>query len=186
MDSVLSAAVHLRTLIQDMLNLRYVDAGETAVHREQVDFAEIVRDMQPQADETAVAKQQVVAVNLPKTPVPVLVDRGMMEVVLGNLLDNAVKFTPQGGNILIAVQPQGSEVWFRIQDTGVGIPENQISRIFRRFYQVESALRRNYEGMGLGLAIAKELVELNGGRIWAESVEGIGSEFFIALPRANV
>ncbi|NJN54183.1 MAG: hypothetical protein HC804_05130 [Anaerolineae bacterium] len=92
---------------------------------------------------------------------------------------------PKGGNILIAVQAQGTEVWFRIQDTGVGIPENQVGRIFRRFFQVESALRRNYEGMGLGLAIAKELVELNDGRIWAESVEGIGSEFFVALPRAD-
>lgn len=186
MDSVLGAAVHLRTLIQDMLNLRYVDAGETAVHRERVDFVEIVREMQAQADETAVAKQQTINVKLPTTPIPIMVDRAMVEVVLGNLLDNAVKFTPQGGNILIAVQPQGSEVWFRIQDTGVGIPENQLSRVFRRFYQVESALRRSYEGMGLGLAIAKELVELNDGRIWAESVEGLGSEFFIALPRANV
>lgn len=185
MDSVLSAAVHLRTLIQDMLNLRYVDAGETAVHREKVDFVEIVREMQAHADETAVAKQQSINVKIPGAPIPVQVDRAMIEVVLGNLLDNAVKFTPQGGSILIAVQPQGSEVWFRIQDTGVGIPENQLGRIFRRFYQVESALRRSYEGMGLGLAIAKELVELNDGRIWAESVEGLGSEFFIALPRAN-
>jgi signal transduction histidine kinase len=109
----------------------------------------------------------------------------MMEVVLGNLLDNAVKFAPQGGTIGIAVERQGTEVWFHIHDNGIGIPENQLERIFKRFYQVESPLRRSHEGMGLGLSIAKELVELNGGRIWAESVEGIGSEFFVALPLAE-
>jgi signal transduction histidine kinase len=185
MDSVLEAAVHLRTLIQDMLNLRYVDAGEATVERQRVDFVAVVREMEAQADETAVARQQIITVDLPTKPLVVLVDRSMMEVVLGNLFDNAVKFAPQGGTIGIAVERQGTEVWFRIQDNGIGIPENQLERIFKRFYQVESPLRRSHEGMGLGLSIAKELVELNGGRIWAESIEGIGSEFFVALPLAE-
>lgn len=185
MDSVLEAAVHLRTLIQDMLNLRYVDAGEATVEQKPVDFVRLVRDMQAASDETAVAKQQTITVHLPAKPLPVLVDPNMIEVVLGNLLDNAVKFTRQGGRIIITVQRQGPEAWFSIKDSGMGISENHISRVFKRFYQVESPLRRNHEGMGLGLSIAKELVELNHGRIWAESIEGIGSEFFIALPLTN-
>ncbi len=185
MDSVLEAAVHLRTLIQDMLNLRYVDAGEATVEQKQVDFVQLVRDMQAASDETAVAKQQTITVHLPARPLPVLVDPNMIEVVLGNLLDNAVKFTRQGGHIIITVQRQGPEAWFSIKDSGMGISENHISRVFKRFYQVESPLRRSHEGMGLGLSIAKELVELNHGRIWAESIEGIGSEFFIALPLTN-
>lgn len=182
MDSVLEAAVHLRTLIQDMLNLRYVDAGQAAVTRARVDFVQKVRELQAQADETAVAQQQTITVTLPRQPMPVLVDHNMMDVVLGNLLDNAVKFTPQGGHIHITVERRGAEVWFRIQDTGIGMSESQLGRIFHRFYQVESPLRRSHGGMGLGLSIAKELVQLNDGRIWAESVEGIGSEFFVALP----
>lgn len=186
MDSVLEAAVHLRTLIQDMLNLRYVDAGEATVERQRVDFVELVRRLRANKDETAGAKQQTITVSLPNHPLPVLVDPSMIEVVLGNLLDNAVKFTPQGGRIEITVKRQGTEAWFQMKDNGAGIPHDQVNRIFKRFYQVESPLRRHHEGMGLGLSVAKELVELNHGRIWAESVEGIGSEFFVALQVAQV
>lgn len=185
MDSVLEAALHLRTLIQDMLNLRYVDAGETAVERTAVDFVELVRSLNPQADETAVARQQQISLSLSPSPLPIFVDRSMVEVVLGNLLDNAVKFTPQNGRIHITVQPQGSEAWFHIKDSGPGIADAHLSRIFKRFYQVESPLHRNHGGLGLGLSIAKELVDLNHGRIWAETVEGIGSEFFVSFPLAN-
>lgn len=182
MDSVLEAAVHLRTLIQDMMNLSYVDAGQTALQSEHVDFAAFIQELNLAEDETAVAKQLRVTTIMPSQPTPVSIDRGMMEVVIGNLMDNAVKFTPQGQRLDIIVQKQGQEVWFRMKDSGGGIPETQLDRIFRRFYQIESPLRRSHEGMGLGLSIAKELVELNNGRIWAESVEGIGSEFFMALP----
>lgn len=182
MDSVLEAAVHLRTLIQDMMNLSYVDAGQAALQTEPVDFAAFIQELKLAEDETAVAKQLKVTTIMPSQPTPVSIDTGMMEVVLGNLMDNAVKFTPQGQRLDIIVQKQGQEVWFRMKDSGGGIPENQLDRVFRRFYQIESPLRRSHEGMGLGLSIAKELVELNNGRIWAESVEGIGSEFFIALP----
>jgi len=182
MDSVLEAAVHLRTLIQDMMNLSYVDAGQTALQSEHVDFATFIQGLNLAEDETAVAKQIRVTTIMPSQPTPVSIDTGMMEVVIGNLMDNAVKFTPQGQRLDIIVQKQGQEVWFRMKDSGGGIPAHQLDRIFRRFYQIESPLRRSHEGMGLGLSIAKELVELNNGRIWAESVEGIGSEFFMALP----
>lgn len=185
MDNVLEAAVHLRTLIQDMMNLGYVDTGQVTLDRELMDFGHFIRDLKVAEDETAVAKQQKITVVLPSGPTPVSIDQDMMKVVIGNLLDNAVKFTPQSQRIDIIVQIQGQEVWFRMKDSGGGIPEDQLTRVFRRFYQVESPLRRSHEGMGLGLSIAKELVELNDGRIWAESIEGIGSEFFIALPLTN-
>ena len=75
-----------------------------------------------------------------------------------------------------------SEVWVSVRDTGIGIPVEKLSKVFDRFYQVEASLARRYEGMGLGLSIAKGMVELHGGRIWAESVEGMGSSFTFALP----
>jgi signal transduction histidine kinase len=180
LDTVLEAGVHLRTLIQDMLNFRYVDAGEARVNRMYTDFVELVHNLKAEEDETAVAKQQNITVTLPEEELPVLIDRDMMEVILGNLLNNAVKFTPQGGQIDISLHRQDSEAWFHIHDNGIGIPKNQLNRIFRRFHQVESPLRRHHEGMGLGLSIAKELVELHDGRIWAESKKQ-GSEFIIAL-----
>ncbi len=180
-DNVLQAAVHLRTLIQDMLNLRYVDAGTAKLTRQKVDLVTMVRNMNLEQDETAVAKDQSVKVTLPDGELLVIIDQDMMEVIIGNLLNNAVKFTPKGGQIEVKVQRQGREAWFRIKDSGIGVPEDQLERIFKRFYQVESPLRRQHEGMGLGLSIAKELVELHNGRIWAESSNQHGSEFIIAL-----
>lgn len=180
-DNVLQAAVHLRALIQDMLNLRYVDAGTAALTRQKVDLVAMVQEMNLERDETAVAKNQTVHVTLPDQELLVLIDQDMMEVIIGNLLNNAVKFTPKGGHIAVKVERQGREAWFRIKDNGVGIPEDQLERIFKRFYQIESPLRRQHEGMGLGLSIAKELVELHGGRVWAESSNREGSEFIIAL-----
>ncbi len=184
-DNVLDAAVHLRGLIQDMLNLRYVDAGTASLQRRTVDFVEIVKGLEIMADETAVAKEQNITIQLPDTPLIVDVDPDVLEVVIGNLVNNAIKFTPQGGNIDITLFAQGYEAWFSIKDTGIGIPEDQLDRIFKRFYQIENPLRRQHEGMGLGLSIAKELIDLHNGRIWAESNNQQGSKFIVALKIAN-
>jgi signal transduction histidine kinase len=183
-DTVLDAAVHLRSLIQDMLNFQYVDAGRESLNLEQMDLVALVRQMTGERDETAVAKKQAIVVNLPDTEIPIMADNSVIEVVLNNLYDNAVKFTPQEGHIEISVEDKGDEVWVIVSDNGVGIPPDQYERIFKRFYQVEDPLDRRHEGMGLGLAIVKELVELHQGRVWVESQAGAGSTFFVALPIA--
>ena len=185
LDSVLRAAVRLRSLMQDMFNLKYVDAGEATLNAAHVDMVDLVRDLVAQRDETAFAKQQTVNLQLPAYHLPVIADRGMIEVVITNLVNNAIKFTAEGGRIDVTLERHDREVWLCVSDTGIGIPENQLERIFNRFYQVEPHLRRHYEGMGLGLAIAKELVELHQGRIWAKSRLGEGSHFFIALPLSS-
>ncbi|MCB9422638.1 MAG: GAF domain-containing sensor histidine kinase [Ardenticatenaceae bacterium] len=181
-DTVLDAAVHLRTLIQDMLNFQYVDTGRESLNLARLDLAALVREVMAERDDTAVAKQQTVTINLPETELPIMADSSVIEVVLNNLFDNAVKFTPQEGHIEITVEARDEEVWVIVSDTGVGIPPDQYERIFKRFYQVEDPLDRHHEGMGLGLAIVKELVELHQGRVWVESEEGKGSTFFVALP----
>lgn len=184
-DYVLDAAVHLRSLIQDMANLSYVDAGQTKLLREMVDLTAVIQEMDLAHDETAVAKNQQIELHLPDKPVSVIIDKNMIEVILGNILNNAVKFTPQNGRIQLTLQKKGREAWISIEDTGIGIPEDQLERIFSRFYQIESPLVREHEGLGLGLSIAKDLVELNHGRIWAESEPGQGSQFTLALPLAE-
>ncbi|MEJ2747103.1 MAG: HAMP domain-containing sensor histidine kinase [Anaerolineae bacterium] len=181
-DTVLDAAVHLRTLIQDMLNFQYVDAGQESLTLARLDLVALTREVLAERDETAVAKQQTVTINLPETELPIMADRSVIEVVLNNLFDNAVKFTPQEGQIEITVEARDEEVWVFVSDTGVGVPPDQYERIFKRFYQVEDPLDRRHEGMGLGLAIVKELVELHQGRVWVESEEGKGSTFFVVLP----
>lgn len=180
-DNVLEAAVHLRGLIQDMLNLRYVDAGQSGLDLTQVNLCQMVPELINDQDETANAKGQSIMISLPDMPMTAEVDLSMMDVVLSNLISNAIKFTPQGGKIEVTLQPNGHEAWLSVSDNGVGIPRDQIDRIFKRFYQVESPLVRQHEGMGLGLAIAKELVELHNGRIWAE-ILAQGTKFTIALP----
>ncbi|MCK4471057.1 MAG: ATP-binding protein, partial [Anaerolineae bacterium] len=109
-------------------------------------------------------------------------DREKVQVILDNLISNAVKFTPAGGRVRVALCCQGDEVEVSVVDTGVGIPPQELGRIFDRFYQVEDHMTRRHGGMGLGLSIVKELVELHGGRVWAESVSGRGSRFVVVLP----
>lgn len=184
LDNVLRAAIRLRSLIQDMLNLRYVDAGEATLDASSFDLVQLVRFVALDRRETAEAKQVELVVTLPQAALLIEADRDMMEVAISNLVSNAIKFTPEQGRVAVGVQEKSNELWVYVRDTGVGIPHDQLGRIFDRFYQVEPHMRRNYEGMGIGLAIAKELVELHHGRIWAQS-DGEGSEFFIALPLKN-
>jgi len=111
------------------------------------------------------------------------VDRKMMGRVLGNLFHNAIKFTPDGGRIAIGAAVADDKITASVADTGVGIPAEDLPRIFERFYKVDRA--RGKSGTGLGLAIARHVVEAHGGRIWAESVEGKGATFYFTLPKAT-
>jgi signal transduction histidine kinase len=183
MENVLKAATHLRDLIQSMLNFQYVDTGQTKLNLAANDIVSLVRDMACDKDETAAAKRQTITVTLPSEALPALVDRNMVEVIMGNLIGNAIKFTPEEGQIDIRVERHGSEVWCCVADSGVGISDSDLERIFRRFYQVESPLRRRFGGIGLGLSIAADLAELNHGRLWAESAgDQKGSTFYAAFP----
>jgi two-component system sensor histidine kinase VicK len=114
--------------------------------------------------------------------VRVQADREKIAIVVTNLLNNAIKYTPPGGRIQVGVRRDGGMVAVSVSDTGMGIPGTELDRIFDRFYQVESHLTRVQGGMGLGLSIAKGMIDLHGGRIWAESVEGRGSRFTFSLP----
>jgi signal transduction histidine kinase len=112
-----------------------------------------------------------------------MLDRGKVKQVLSNLVHNAIKFTDAGGSVTISAS--GKDNWIEVQviDTGVGIPESDLNKIFDRFYQVDSSLTRKVGGTGIGLNIAKEYVERHEGRIWAESELGHGSTFVFTLPK---
>ncbi|PID86951.1 MAG: hypothetical protein CSB13_01810 [Chloroflexi bacterium] len=186
LDSVMDAAVHLRDLIQAMLNLRYVDAGETKLDLKVIDLVDCCQEIAANFHETAVAKQQTIHLQLPQSPTHAQIDKNALEVSINNLMNNAIRFTPEHGEIIINLSTQGHEVWLSISDNGIGIPEDKRERIFNRFYQLESTMVREHGGLGIGLSIAKDLVEMQNGRIWAESVEGKGSTFTIALPGVQI
>jgi signal transduction histidine kinase len=122
----------------------------------------------------------------PLEPDTVFIDKRAIWRVLSNLLDNAVKFTPSGGRVTLSAQSRDKSVEIRVADTGIGIPEDQLEQIFEKFYQIDRSTTREFGGMGLGLAIAKEIVEQHGGTIWAESQPGIGSLFYFTIPKATV
>ena len=120
--------------------------------------------------------------DLPSTPVRVQADRNRLAQVIMNLLENARKYTPEGGSVRIRLSKEQREALIQIQDTGIGIPDSELPHIWRRFYRVEKSRSRDYGGAGLGLSIAKRIIELHDGTITVNSKEGIGTTFLIRLP----
>ena len=110
-------------------------------------------------------------------------DKDKIEGVLTNLIDNAIKFNREKGSIRICSQEEESSIKIIIEDSGIGIPEKDIPRIFERFYRVDKARSRELGGTGLGLSIVKHIVELHNGNVGVESVEGLGSKFWFILPK---
>jgi len=179
---VRQSAWQLRNIIDDMVNLHHLETGQAPLERTRVLVQEIVAEVLEEFTPMAESRRQTIAISLPGVPLSVLADREKLYLALRNLVSNAVKFTPEGGQIGIRVEEQPAETVFIVWDTGPGIPPRHQRRIFDRFYQAEPSLTRQHGGLGLGLTIAREIVELHGGRIWVESVVGQGSAFYMAIP----
>ena len=190
-------------LVDELHELSQIESGRVALQLAPAAFAPLaaraIERIRPQAERKSLRVSSQVPDILP----PALVDEGRIGQVLLNLLHNAVKFTPAGGEIRVtataahvdkyrtaaplavpADHPRGEWLLVTVADTGVGVPPQDLPRIFERFYKVDRARTRNASGTGLGLAIAKHLVEGHGGRIWAASEEGRGSDFSFTLPLA--
>jgi signal transduction histidine kinase len=182
LDLVLGAATQLKNLIEDMVNLTNLDAGGAELALQEFSLQEQMQECIASQQQFAAAKSLNIKHTWPETDVRVQADREKIGIVATNLLNNAIKYTPPGGRIQVGVRLDGGMVAVSVSDTGIGIPETEMDRIFDRFYQVESHLTRVQGGMGLGLSIAKGMIDLHGGRIWAESVEGRGSRFTFTLP----
>jgi signal transduction histidine kinase len=182
LDAVLRAAMRLRHIIETMLNLRYLETGEMELVLESFDLRKEVQDACEDYEAIAESSGLTLATDLPHEDISVLADREKVRVVLDNLISNAVKFTPSGGQVQVALSCQGDQVEITVTDTGVGIPSEELERVFDRFHQVEDHMTRRHGGMGLGLSIVRCLVRLHGGRVLAESVPGRGSRFVVWLP----
>jgi signal transduction histidine kinase len=181
--AVLNSALRMRTLIEDMTNLRYLKLGQTELEREHIPLAAIFQATYNDVESLVEARGHILRVNKPEMSLVVVVDRIKVGMALTNLLNNAIRFTPSGGTITLSYRRKPREVWITVEDSGIGIPQDQLTRIFDEFYQVEDHMTRRHGGMGLGLSIAKGLIEAHGGRIWAESAgHNQGSTFYISLP----
>jgi signal transduction histidine kinase len=181
---VLNAAMQMRVLVDAMTNMDMLRTKEMIMHRLVVPVQRILRGAYGEVKRLADAKRHKVIFDLPDGPIPVKCDPDKLTSAIVNLLDNAVRFTPECGVITIGAQVQpGGEVLAWVQDTGKGIPESELKKIFQEFYQIEPHTTRKHGGMGIGLSIAKGLIEAHGGKIWAESPGlGKGSIIKVLLP----
>lgn len=186
LEAVLDSANQLVRLVDDMTNLRYLEAREVGLAAVPLRLQDLVPDIIKHFRRLAQEKGQEFSCDLPANLPPVQADGEKVGVILSNLLSNAVTFTPPGGRICVRAEAQEDRVVVAVEDTGCGIPREEWERIFEPFYQVGDSLRREHGGMGLGLAISRELVRLHGGSIWVKSEVGRGSTFYFTLPRADL
>jgi len=182
-ETVLNSALRMRALIEAMTNMNLMRVGTGEMSLELRPLGEVVQAAHDEVAPLIQAKGQALALRLPSSRLTSMVDRSKLVMALTNLLNNAMRFTSGGGHILLELEPHGAEAWIRVRDDGPGIPTDQLVRIFDQFYQVEGHMTRRHQGMGLGLAIVRAVVEAHGGRVWAESRgPGTGATFTIALP----
>jgi len=177
--SILEQASRMERLITDLRELVRMEGGLLALRREPVDLGEIVHEALARA--RTQGTRHVLRIEAPRFPIVGSWDRDRLGQVLDNLIGNAIKFSPQGGEIAIRVEATDAEGLVRIEDHGVGIAGDVLPRLFERFYQGQDPGVST--GLGLGLYIARMLVDAHGGRIWAESQPGQGSIFVVSLPR---
>lgn len=178
-ERILRSSRTMRKLIEDLLDIVSIEEGRLSIQRGDADPASIIHEaadfVRLQAEDKQLLLEEEVGPGLPR----VSVDRDRILQVFSNLMGNALKFTPAGGRLALRATARGEEVIFSVMNTGAGIPEEQRRHLFDRFWQADTADRR---GRGLGLAIAKGIVEAHGGRIWVESEPGQGVTFLFSVP----
>jgi len=173
----------LARLVDSVLDLNRSDSWELRPERRQVDLAEVVRGALGLLTPAAEAGQVTLKLVGDDADTGLEADPEQLRQLVLHLGGNAVKFTPAGGAVTVLLSGAPEEVVLRVEDTGIGIPEGELERVFERFYQVDSSLVRRFGGAGVGLAVCRSIVEEHGGRITAESVPGRGSVFTATLPR---
>lgn len=180
-------ASRLEAIVQDLLTINKSDAGHLDLHVEPTTVEELLRPVAESYEEVCRARRielEVDAAGLEGAAVHV--DRRQMEQVVGNLINNAAKFTPPGGRVKVTTSMVGPRVEIAVEDTGVGIPQDEVDRVFERFFRSSTSIQMATPGTGLGLAIAKDMVEAHGGNISVQSEEGRGTRFTVSLPKGGV
>jgi signal transduction histidine kinase len=189
-----SAAAHLLGVINDILDISKIESGKMSLYEETFDLRGMVDNIKTIIDFTVESKRQIFTVEIDDAlPARLIGDRQKLSQIITNLLSNAVKFTPEGGAISLTArlddsegggaEGEGDAVALRVsvKDAGIGITEEQMPRLFHSFEQADNSTSRKFGGTGLGLAISKNIIEMMGGRIWAESDPGKGSEFIFTV-----
>jgi signal transduction histidine kinase len=177
-----SNGMRLLKLINDLLDLVRLESGRMVIKREPLAIAEFVRGLASAARQVADDKRLRLETAVDPALGTVLADRDKLEKIILNLVFNALKFTPSGGRVELRAEKQREQLVLVVADTGMGIAEKDLSHVFDRFWQKDGASNRKFQGVGIGLALVKELVEIQGGKVTVESQEGKGTTFTVTLP----
>jgi signal transduction histidine kinase len=181
---IASESDRLGTIVNDLLVAGRLDADQLPITVERCDPAQLATSV-VEAARTYVPESVVLELNVPDRTLSVVADPGQLHQVLVNLVDNAIKYSPEGGPVSLSVANGDGTIRFTIADLGLGIPASEHRRIFEKFYRLDPDMTRGIGGTGLGLYICRELVRRMDGKIWVESKLGAGSTFFVELPAAN-
>ena len=185
LDMIIRNATKLKTIVESLSDVDNIQNGAVRARNQIVSLSKIIDDVI--ATFQAEANSRNIALNSEYEQLPFHLDADgvKLSIALSNLVKNALQFTEPGGHVTVRAQEDAGYYKVTVTDSGIGIPARDLPRVFERFFQVETHLTRRYGGMGLGLAVAKSMIELHGGRIWAESREGKGSTFTFLLPAAQ-
>jgi len=184
-ERVVSAATKTRSLLDQMNNLTLLQADEMEMSQEKTPIQDVLHSALDEIKYFAAKRDLQLVYAFQDDPIYANLDLEKTTLAFVNLLNNAIRFSHQGDEIVVGAAQQGEQVMAWVQDKGIGIPPDQLKKIFEEFYQIEPPDARSYSGLGIGLTIAKGLIEAQGGKIWAESEgEGQGATFKVILPAA--
>jgi signal transduction histidine kinase len=183
LNKISKNATLLKNLVEDVLQLSRIESGTVELSLQTIDVVQFIQNIVSEFSEKAVKKDQLILVEMRDEFLKLAVDVQSFEQILSNLISNAIKYTPAGGEINIGAYEKGDEVCILVKDNGIGISKKDQVRIFERFYRVDKGRSREAGGTGLGLAIVKHLAQAHGGTVCLESELGNGCKFTVCLPR---
>jgi signal transduction histidine kinase len=185
LDVIAKSAMRLKEIIEDFSNVDRIEAGLASLRRQRVMISTLVQSVVDSFKDLARDHQIALDFHVSQRNLALEGDESKIAIALSNLVRNALTFTNPGGQVQVRAEQVPGYIKIAVIDDGIGIPAAEQEKIFERFYQVEKHLTRRHGGMGLGLSIAREFIELHGGRIWVESTEGKGSRFTFLLPKSQ-
>lgn len=180
LNIIQSQTEHLERLVNDLLDLSQVQWGHLDLHYESFYLADLLADSVRSVQ--ASTEQHTITLDVQIQDTKILADRARVAQVVGNILDNAVKYSPNGGMVKVSLQVQNGDYLVNVTDEGIGVSPEYYDHIFERFYRVHNTTIRQYSGIGLGLYVAKAIVDRHGGRIWFTNNQNIGTTFSFTLP----
>ena len=184
LSDILASSKHLLRLVNDILDLARIESGKIQFRPEAVDLVRLAADMRDLLRVLAAGKRLRIDVHVDPDVATAVVDPARLKQILYNYLSNAIKFTPENGEVKVRIVPDGPLLFrIEVQDTGIGIRPDDISKLFVEFQQLDTSTAKTHQGTGLGLALTKRLVEAHGGRVTVRSTPGEGSTFSAILPR---